>query len=92
MPVAKQVKINPYIDLAEKENQKAATRQQKVRLKCTGSPSLSCPAGIEALSEQRVIRDGMSRVLVESRQETDSSRNRQTKMGGKDGKEIDVWM
>lgn len=34
-------KSNPYIDCGEKEKQKAATRQQKVKSKCTGSPSFS---------------------------------------------------
>lgn len=54
------VKINPYIDSAEKEKPKASTRQQKVKSKCIGSASLSCPAGLAALSEQRVISDIMS--------------------------------
>lgn len=33
--------INPYIDCAEKETQKASTGHQKVKSKCMGSASAS---------------------------------------------------
>ena len=59
MLVAKQVKINPCIDPAEKKKKKDADRQQKVKSECEGSPSLSCPAGIAALSKLGVISNGM---------------------------------
>lgn len=84
-----QVKINPYIDSAEKEKLKASTRQ-KVKSKCTGSASLSCPVGLAAMSEQRVINDIMS--LWEASRRLTPEEMARPRWGKKDGKETDVWV
>lgn len=45
-----QVKMNPSIDLVWRERRKTVARLRKVKSKCTGSASLSCPAASATLS------------------------------------------